>query len=165
MFVNARFQCNRPAAMDQNPETQLIESSLLNEWEIKFSPFLSRNIRRRSNGWVPDRDGMTKVVLKRYVSASRHHSARRRQGREDFATLGSSRTYATCRKSLKRFPGEQGRGTVFDSPLSRDEHHGCVRRILLSRTPYPGPLSLRRPACTVYPRRKGSAMNAPAARP
>ena len=30
-IVNAHFQCNRPVAMDQNPETQAIESWLLNE--------------------------------------------------------------------------------------------------------------------------------------
>ena len=30
-IVNARFQCNRPAEIDQKPETQSIESSSLNE--------------------------------------------------------------------------------------------------------------------------------------
>ena len=47
-IVNARFQCNRPVAMDQEPETQPIESLSLNEWEIKFFPFSHRNIHRRS---------------------------------------------------------------------------------------------------------------------
>jgi hypothetical protein len=45
-IVNARFQCNRPVAIDQDPETQPIESLSLNEWEIKFFPFLHRNIHR-----------------------------------------------------------------------------------------------------------------------
>ena len=51
-IVNARFQCNRPVAMDQNPETQPIESLLLNEWEIKFFPFFHRNIHRCSKAWI-----------------------------------------------------------------------------------------------------------------
>jgi hypothetical protein len=46
-IVNALFQCNRPAATDQNPETQPIESLMPNEWEIKFLPFFHRNIHRR----------------------------------------------------------------------------------------------------------------------
>jgi hypothetical protein len=37
-IVNALFRCNRPAAMDQNPETQPIESLRFNEWKIKFFP-------------------------------------------------------------------------------------------------------------------------------
>ena len=45
-IVNARFQCNRPVAIDQDPETQPIESLSLNEWKIKFLPFLHRNIHR-----------------------------------------------------------------------------------------------------------------------
>jgi hypothetical protein len=36
--------------MDQRPDTQPIESLLLNESEIKFQPFLHRNIHRRSKG-------------------------------------------------------------------------------------------------------------------
>ena len=47
-IVNARFQCNRTAAIDRKPETQPIESLSLNEWEIKFFPFLHRNIHRCS---------------------------------------------------------------------------------------------------------------------
>jgi hypothetical protein len=35
-IVNARFQCNRPVAIDQDPETQPIESLSLNEWETKL---------------------------------------------------------------------------------------------------------------------------------
>ena len=38
-IVNARFQCNRPVAMDQEPETQPVESLSLNEWEIEFFLF------------------------------------------------------------------------------------------------------------------------------
>ena len=49
-IVNARFQCNRPVAMDQEPETQPVESLSLNEWEIKFFPFSHRNIHRRCEG-------------------------------------------------------------------------------------------------------------------
>ena len=49
-IVNARFQCNLPVAMDQRPETQPIESLLLNESEIKFFPFLHRNIHRHTKG-------------------------------------------------------------------------------------------------------------------
>ncbi len=37
-IVNALFQCNRPPAMDQNLETQPIESLTLDEWGIKFFP-------------------------------------------------------------------------------------------------------------------------------
>jgi len=40
--VNARFQCNRPIAMDQKPEMQTIQSLSLNEWEIKFFPFFTQ---------------------------------------------------------------------------------------------------------------------------
>ena len=47
-IVNARFQCNRTLAMDQKTETQPIESLSLNEWEIKFFPFLHRNIHKCS---------------------------------------------------------------------------------------------------------------------
>jgi ribonuclease HI len=47
-IVNARFQCNRPVAMGQEPETQPVESLSLNEWAIKFLPFSHRNIHRRS---------------------------------------------------------------------------------------------------------------------
>ena len=47
-IVNACFQCNRTAAIDRKPETQPIESLSLNEWEIKFFPFLHRNIHRCS---------------------------------------------------------------------------------------------------------------------
>ena len=47
-IVNARFQCNRPAAMDQEPETQPVESLSLNKWEIKFFPFSHRDIHRCS---------------------------------------------------------------------------------------------------------------------
>jgi hypothetical protein len=43
-IVNALFQCNRPVAMDQNPETQPIESLLLNEWEIELSPLFHRRV-------------------------------------------------------------------------------------------------------------------------
>jgi len=46
-IVNARFQCNRPVAMDQDTETQPIESLSLNKSEIKFFPLLHRNIHRR----------------------------------------------------------------------------------------------------------------------
>jgi len=51
-IVNARFQCNRPVAMDQAPETQPVESLSLNKWEIKFFPFSHRNIHRRSKAWT-----------------------------------------------------------------------------------------------------------------
>ena len=54
-IVNALFRCNRPAAMDQNQETQPIESLLLNEWEIKFLPFFHRNIHRCSKAWATTR--------------------------------------------------------------------------------------------------------------
>src|ERR1039457_279601 len=46
-IVNARFQCNRPVAMDQKPETQPVESLLLNEWEIKLFSFFHRRVHRR----------------------------------------------------------------------------------------------------------------------
>ncbi len=49
-IVNARFQCNRRVAMDQEPETQPVESLSLNEWEVKFFPFSHRNIHRRFEG-------------------------------------------------------------------------------------------------------------------
>ena len=49
-IVNARFQCNRPVAMDQDPEIQPVESLSLNKWEIKFFPLLHRNIHRRFEG-------------------------------------------------------------------------------------------------------------------
>jgi hypothetical protein len=47
----AAFQCKQPVAMDQKPETQPIESLLLNEWEIKFFPVFHRNIHRCSIPW------------------------------------------------------------------------------------------------------------------
>jgi hypothetical protein len=47
-IVNARFQCNRPVPMNQDSETQHIESLLLNEWKIEFFPFLHKNIHRCS---------------------------------------------------------------------------------------------------------------------
>jgi hypothetical protein len=46
-IVNARFQCNWPAAMKQKLETQPIESLSFNEWLIKFFPFSHKNIHRR----------------------------------------------------------------------------------------------------------------------
>jgi len=49
------FSVHRPAAMDQNQETQPIESLLLNEWEIKFLPFFHRNIHRCSKAWATTR--------------------------------------------------------------------------------------------------------------
>jgi len=51
MIVNARFQCNRPVAMDQKPETQPIESLLLNEWQVKVFPFFHKSIHRSSKAW------------------------------------------------------------------------------------------------------------------
>jgi hypothetical protein len=45
-IVNARFQCRGPEATSQERETQPIEASRLNEWEIKFFPFLHSNIHR-----------------------------------------------------------------------------------------------------------------------
>ena len=47
-IVNAPFWCNRPPAMDPDPETQPIESLSFNEWKIKFFPFLHRNVHRCS---------------------------------------------------------------------------------------------------------------------
>jgi ribonuclease HI len=38
--------------MDQNSKTQPVESLLLNEWEIKFFPFLHRNIHTCSKAWA-----------------------------------------------------------------------------------------------------------------
>jgi hypothetical protein len=38
--------------MNQNPETQAIESSLLNEWEIKFFPIFHSHIHSRSKAWA-----------------------------------------------------------------------------------------------------------------
>jgi len=49
-IVNARFQCNRPVAIDQEPETQPVESLSLIKWEIKFFPFSHRNIHKRREG-------------------------------------------------------------------------------------------------------------------
>ncbi|MGO9646646.1 MAG: hypothetical protein ACLPOO_01200 [Terriglobales bacterium] len=44
LFVNALFQCNRRGAMDQNLETQPIDTLMLNEWEIKlFSIFAQKH--------------------------------------------------------------------------------------------------------------------------
>ena len=51
-IVNALFRCKPSAAMDQIPETQAIESSLLNEWEIKFSPLFHNYIHRCSKRWA-----------------------------------------------------------------------------------------------------------------
>jgi hypothetical protein len=51
-IVNARFQCNRPVAMDQKPETQAIESLSFNEWEIKFLSFSPQTIHRCSKTWA-----------------------------------------------------------------------------------------------------------------
>ena len=47
-IVNAPFWCNRPVAMDPDPETQPIESLSFNEWKIKLFPFLHRNVHRCS---------------------------------------------------------------------------------------------------------------------
>ena len=49
-IVNAHFQCKRAVAMDQEPETQPVESLSVNKWEIKFFPFSHRNIHRRFEG-------------------------------------------------------------------------------------------------------------------
>jgi hypothetical protein len=46
--VNACLRCNHPLALQQKPETQPIESWLLNEWEINFFPAFHRNIHRCS---------------------------------------------------------------------------------------------------------------------
>ena len=54
-IVNARFQCNRPLALQQESETQTIEPWLLNEWEINCFPFLHRNIHRRSKAQAATR--------------------------------------------------------------------------------------------------------------
>jgi hypothetical protein len=45
-IVNALFRCNRPVAVSRNSETQLIESLLLDEWEIKFFPFFHSTMHR-----------------------------------------------------------------------------------------------------------------------
>jgi hypothetical protein len=45
-IVNALFQCNWLLVMFRNSETQLIESLLVDEWDIKFFPFLHRNMHR-----------------------------------------------------------------------------------------------------------------------
>jgi hypothetical protein len=50
-IVNARFQCNRPVAIDQKPETQPVESLLLNEWDVKLFPFFHRRVHRWSKVW------------------------------------------------------------------------------------------------------------------
>ncbi len=52
--------------MDQEPETQPIESLSLNEWEIKFFPFSHRNIHRRFEG--ADRYYKYKDVCGNHVS-------------------------------------------------------------------------------------------------
>jgi hypothetical protein len=44
--VNALFQCNRPVAIKQNSETQLIELLSLDEREIKFFPFFHSTMHR-----------------------------------------------------------------------------------------------------------------------
>jgi hypothetical protein len=54
-IVNAPFRCNRPVAMDQNPETQPIESLLLSEWQIKSFPFFHSYIHRGSKAWATRR--------------------------------------------------------------------------------------------------------------
>jgi hypothetical protein len=45
-IVNARFQCNRRLAMDQNIKTQPIESLQLNEWDINCFPFFHSYVHR-----------------------------------------------------------------------------------------------------------------------
>jgi len=37
--------------MDQKPETQPIESLLLNEWQIEVFPFFHKSIHRSSKAW------------------------------------------------------------------------------------------------------------------
>jgi ribonuclease HI len=49
--------------MDQNPETQAIESLLLNEWQIKFFPFFHSYIHRCSKAWAT-----TRSVWRDYVN-------------------------------------------------------------------------------------------------
>jgi len=49
--------------MDQNPETQTIESLLLNEWQIKFFPFFHSYIHRCSKAWAT-----TRSVWRDYVN-------------------------------------------------------------------------------------------------
>ena len=46
------FGAKRPAAMDQNPETQAVESLLLNECEIKFFLFFHSHMHRSSKAWA-----------------------------------------------------------------------------------------------------------------
>jgi hypothetical protein len=48
-IVNALFQCNRHVAIPQNSETQLIESLLLDEREIKFFPIFHSTMHRSQN--------------------------------------------------------------------------------------------------------------------
>jgi hypothetical protein len=45
-IVNALFQCNRPFAIEQNSETQLIEGLSFNQWEINLFPFLHNHIHK-----------------------------------------------------------------------------------------------------------------------
>ena len=52
IFVNALFQCNRPAAMDQNPEMQPIDTLMLNEWKIKFRPIFTQKHPQGSKAWA-----------------------------------------------------------------------------------------------------------------
>jgi len=49
-IVNAPFWCNLHLALQQKQETQLIESQLLNEWEIKFFPLFHSYIHRYAKG-------------------------------------------------------------------------------------------------------------------
>jgi len=57
-IVNAPFRCKRPAAMDQNPETQAVESLLLNECEIKFFLFFHSHMHRSSKAWARTTSGV-----------------------------------------------------------------------------------------------------------
>jgi len=45
-IVNAPFRCNRPLAMDQQSEPQLVESLSFSEWEIRFVLFFHSYMHR-----------------------------------------------------------------------------------------------------------------------
>jgi hypothetical protein len=107
-IVNARFQCNRTVAMDQKPETQPIESLLLNEWEIKFFPFFHKSIHRSSK-----RGATARTVRRDQAStltpedtsgmvAPAHHTMLDLVAYIDGGSLGN--------------PGPSGIGVVIDGP-------------------------------------------------
>jgi hypothetical protein len=134
-IVNAPFRCKRPAAMDQNPETQAVESLLLNECEIKFFLFFHSHMHRSSNVLVlrqtqePNLQKIPSASHVDYVRLARYPKAiRRLANRSEFQTptalmqeaagYGPTRHRLRSHTSLGFGPVRPSRPATLPTPLS-----------------------------------------------